>query len=361
MLIIIPETPLSENKSVNETVVSERAQHFLKALIERYIKEGQPVGSRTLAKDTGLDLSPATVRNVLADLEDLGLVSSPHTSAGRVPTITGYRMFIDSLLTVQDLKKAEVEKIRSELIMGGEESKALLASASRLLSGVTHMAGVVTLPRREKTTFRQIEFLPLSEHRVLGILVTDAGEVHNRILHTHRDFERIELEQAANFLTNSFAGRDMDLVRQRLLQELNDARDHFDQMMTQALSMAGEVVNASESEEDCMIAGQTNLMEFAELSGLDQLRKLFDAFTEKREILHLLDQFQNADGVQIFIGEESGYQLLNGCSIVTAPYQVNEEMVGMLGVIGPTRMNYERVIPVVDITAKILSAALKKN
>ncbi|MCG7948336.1 MAG: heat-inducible transcriptional repressor HrcA, partial [Candidatus Thiodiazotropha taylori] len=253
------------------------------------------------------------------------------------------------------------EKIRSELIMGGEENKMLLASASRLLSGVTHMAGVVTLPRREKTTFRQIEFLPLSEHRVLGILVTDSGEVHNRILHTHRDFERVELEQAANFLTNSFAGRDMDLVRKRLLQELNDARDHFDQMMTQALSMAGEVVNASESEEDCMIAGQTNLMEFAELSGLDQLRKLFDAFTEKREILHLLDQFQNADGVQIFIGEESGYQLLNGCSVVTAPYQVNEEMVGVLGVIGPTRMNYERVIPVVDITAKILSAALKKN
>jgi heat-inducible transcriptional repressor len=361
VLIIIPETPLSEYKSVTETVVNERAQHFLKALIERYIREGQPVGSRTLAKDTGLDLSPATVRNVLADLEDLGLVSSPHTSAGRIPTITGYRMFIDSLLTIQDLKKREVERIRSELVMGGEENKALLASASRLLSGVTQMAGVVTLPRREKTTFRQIEFLPLSDHRVLGILVTDAGEVHNRILHTHRYFDRVELEQAANFLTNSFAGYDMDYVRQRLLQELNEARDHFDQVMTQALTMAGEVVDASESEEDCMIAGQTNLMEFAELSGLEQLRKLFDAFTEKREILHLLDQFQNADGVQIFIGEESGYQLLNGCSVVTAPYQVDEEMVGVLGVIGPTRMNYERVIPVVDITAKILSTALKKN
>lgn len=361
MLIIIPETPLSEKKTVNETAVSERAQHFLKALIERYIRDGQPVGSRTLAKDTGLDLSPATVRNVLADLEDLGLVSSPHTSAGRIPTISGYRMFIDSLLTVQDLKKSEVEKIRSELVMQGEENNALLASASRLLSGVTHMTGVVTLPRREKNTFRQIEFLPLSDRRVLGILVTDAGEVHNRILHTHRDFTRAELEQAAIFLTNSFAGHDMDLVRQRLLQELNDARDHFDQLMTQALTMAGEVVDASASEDDCMIAGQTNLMEFEELSGLDQLRKLFDAFTEKREILHLLDQFQNADGVQIYIGEESGYQLLNGCSVVTAPYQINEKMVGVLGVIGPTRMNYERVIPVVDITAKILSAALKKN
>ncbi len=352
---------MTESRSGKEAVVSERAQHFLKALIERYIREGQPVGSRTLAKDTGLDLSPATIRNVMADLEELGLVSSPHTSAGRIPTITGYRMFLDSLLTVQNLQQSEVERIRSELLMGGEEKAALLASASRLLSGVTRMAGVVTLPRRDKTTFRQIEFLPLSERRVLAILVTDSGEVHNRILNTHREFKRAELEQAANFLTQFFAGEEMDRVRKRLLQELNDARERLDQIMTQALSMAEEVVNATESKEDCVIAGQTNLMEFKELSGLEQLRKLFDAFTEKREILHLLDQFQTADGVQIFIGEESGYQLLNGCSLVTAPYQVDENIVGVLGVIGPTRMQYERVIPVVDVTAKILSAALKKH
>ncbi|MBT3047389.1 MAG: heat-inducible transcriptional repressor HrcA [Candidatus Thiodiazotropha sp.] len=348
-------------KSVSETVVNERAQHFLKALIERYIRDGQPVGSRTLAKDTGLDLSPATIRNVMADLEDMGLVSSPHTSAGRVPTITGYRMFVDSLLTVQDLNKQQVEKIRNQLMMGGGESADVLKSASKLLSGVTHMAGVVTLTRRDKTTFRQIEFLPLSDRRVLAILVTEDGEVHNRILHTHRDFNRAELDQAANFLNKSFAGFDMEVVRQRVLQQLNDAREHFDQVMTNALTMAGEIVNASESKEDCVIAGQTNLMEFAELSGLEQLRKLFDAFTEKREILHLLDQFLDAEGVQIFIGEESGYQLLNGCSVVTAPYQVNEEVVGVLGVIGPTRMDYERVIPVVDITAKILGAVLKKH
>ncbi|MET0050335.1 MAG: heat-inducible transcriptional repressor HrcA [Candidatus Thiodiazotropha sp.] len=352
---------MTESSSGKDAVVSERAQHFLKALIERYIREGQPVGSRTLAKDTGLDLSPATIRNVMADLEELGLVSSPHTSAGRIPTITGYRMFLDSLLTVQNLQQSEVERIRNELLMGGKEKAALLASASRLLSGVTRMAGVVTLPRRDKTTFRQIEFLPLSERRVLAILVTDSGEVHNRILNTHREFKRAELEQAANFLTRFFAGEEMDRVRKRLLQELNDARERLDQIMTQALSMAEEVVNASESKEDCVIAGQTNLMEFKELSGLEQLRKLFDAFTEKREILHLLDQFQTADGVQIFIGEESGYQLLNGCSLVTASYQVDENIVGVLGVIGPTRMHYERVIPVVDVTAKILSAALKKH
>jgi heat-inducible transcriptional repressor len=351
---------LAANSSVTDAVVSERAQHFLKALIERYIREGQPVGSRTLAKDTGLDLSPATVRNVMADLEDLGLVSSPHTSAGRIPTITGFRMFIDSLLTVEELKQKEVAQIRSELLSAGSEDTKLLASASRLLSGITHMAGVVTLPRHERTTFRQIEFLPLSDHRVLAILVTNAGEVHNRILHTHRDFERAELEQAANFLNKSFSGLDMESVRARVLKELNDTRAHFDRRMSEALEMAGEVVSASEEKDDCVIAGQTNLMEFADLASLEQLRKLFDAFTEKREILHLLDQFQHAEGVQIFIGEESGYQLLNGCSVVTAPYQVNETVVGVLGVIGPTRMDYQRVIPVVDVTAKILGAALKK-
>lgn len=351
---------MSKKKSVNDAVVNERAQRFLKALIERYIRDGQPVGSRTLAKDAGLDLSPATVRNVMADLEDLGLVSSPHTSAGRIPTITGFRMFVDSLLTVQDLNEQEVEQIRTEILIGGSDSSELLAAASRLLSGVTHMAGVVTVRRQERTIFRQIEFLPLSDHRVLAILVTDAGEVHNRIMRTHRDFERSELDQAANFLNKSFAGQDMDTVRERVLKELNDTREHFDQRMTQALRMADEVVNASDAKEECLIAGQTNLMEFSDLASLEQLRKLFDAFTEKREILHLLDQFQHAEGVQIFIGEESGYQLLNGCSVVTAPYQINEKVVGVLGVIGPTRMNYERVIPVVDVTAKILGAALKK-
>ncbi len=352
---------MSAKQPVSETVVSERAQRFLKALIERYIRDGQPVGSRTLAKDAGLDLSPATVRNVMADLEDLGLVSSPHTSAGRIPTITGFRMFIDSLLTVQDLQEQEVERIRAEILTGGSENTDLLASVSRLLSGVTHMAGVVTVRRQERTTFRQIEFLPLSDHRVLAILVTNAGEVHNRILRTHRDFDRAELDQAANFLNKSYAGQDMESVRERVLKQLNDTREHFDQRMTQALRMAGEVVNVSDSREDFLIAGQTNLMEFADLASLEQLRKLFDAFTEKREILHLLDQFQHADGVQIFIGEESGYQLLNGCSVVTAPYQVNEKVVGVLGVIGPTRMNYERVIPVVDVTARILGAALKNQ
>lgn len=351
---------MSSSKNISDSKVSERAQHFLKVLIERYIRDGQPVGSRTLAKDAGLELSPATIRNVMADLEDLGLVASPHTSAGRIPTVTGFRMFIDSLLTVQDLKAREVDRIRANL-KGAGDSTEILASASQLLSGVTQMAGVVTVPKRERTIFRQIEFLPLSNHRVLAILITEDGDVNNRILHTHRDFSRAELDQAANFLTHSFSGEDMQTVRHRVLAELNEAREHFDQRMAQALQMAGEVVDASESREDCVIAGQTNLMEFSDLSSLGQLRKLFDAFAEKREILHLLDQFQHADGVQIYIGDESGYQLLNGCSVVTAPYHVDGKVVGMLGVIGPTRMHYERVIPLVDVTAKILGAALKNQ
>ena len=351
---------MATKKVISENGVGERAQYFLKVLIERYIRDGQPVGSRTLAKDAGMDLSPATIRNVMCDLEDLGLVASPHTSAGRIPTVTGFRMFIDSLLTVQRLQAGEIERIRTELAYSGDAGN-LLTSASQLLSGVTHMAGIVTVPRRERTAFRQIEFLPLSENRVLAILVTNDGEVANRILNTHRDFTRLELDQAANFLNHSFSGLEMEKVRSRVLEELNAARESFDQTMAQALEMAGEVVDASAPREDCLIAGQTNLMEFEDLASLQQLRKLFDAFAEKREILHLLDQFHNADGVQIFIGEESGFQMLNGCSIVTAPYQVDEDVVGMLAVIGPTRMEYERVIPIVDVTAKILGAALKNR
>lgn len=351
---------MATNKGLSEAGVSERAQHFLKVLIEHYIRDGHPVGSRTLAKEAGMDLSPATIRNVMADLEDLGLVSSPHTSAGRIPTVLGFRMFIDSLLTVQDLNAREVERIRNNLISSDDPGK-VLTSASQLLSGITHMAGVVTVPKRNQAVFRQIEFLPLSDRRVLAILITENGEVHNRILHTHRDFTRAELDQAANFLNHSFRGMDMQVVRQRMVEELEEARVRFDQGMAHALQMGGEVVNATDGEEDCVIAGQTNLMEFADLASLDQLRKLFDAFTEKREILHLLDQFQHAQGVQIFIGDESGYQLLNGCSVVTAPYHVDDKVVGVLGVIGPTRMNYQRVIPIVDVTAKILGAALKSH
>lgn len=347
-------------KALKPSAVNERAQHLMKVLVERYIREGQPVGSRILAKDAGLDLSPATIRNVMADLEEMGLIASPHTSAGRIPTVEGFRLFVDTLLTLKPLERAEVEQIRSRL-ESEQASSEVLESASRLLSGITRMAGVVTVPRHDRTSFRQIEFLRLSPGRVLTILVNSEGEVHNRIIHTERAYSDSELEQAANYLNQAFRGRDMRTVREQLLREMRDAREHMDRIMDQALQMAGSVFEATDDHEDYVIAGQTNLMEFGELASMNRLRRLFDAFTEKHEIFLLLDRCMAADGVQIFIGEESGYQLLDDCSLVTAPYGIDDKVVGVLGVIGPRRMAYDRVIPLVDMTAKLLGAALKQR
>jgi heat-inducible transcriptional repressor len=352
-------TSAGDRLQTTEGQVSERAQHFLKALVERYIREGQPVGSRTLAKDTGLDLSPATVRNVMADLEDLGLIVSPHTSAGRVPTVAGYRLFVDTLLTVRQPSADDIAALRTRFD-ARLDPKSLIETASTLLSGVTHLAGVVMLPRPERHAFRQIELLPLSDSRVLAILITSEGEVHNRILNTDRRFTPAQLEQAANYLNQMFTGQDIKDVRKRLLEDLQRTHAHMDQMMMRALALAQDVMASAESRDDCYIAGQTNLMEFGELASMDRLKQLFDAFTQKHEILHILDRCIAADGVQIFIGEESGYSLLDDCSLVTTPYRVEERVVGVLGVIGPTRMDYQRVIPIVDVTARLLSAALRQ-
>ena len=351
---------MSPKKRLSEGAVSERAQHFLKTLVERYIRDGQPVGSRTLARDAGMDLSPATIRNVMSDLEESGLVVSPHTSAGRIPTLDGYRVFVDSLLTLKPINDAEIDKIRSQLHLEGDPA-VMMQNVSQILSGITSMAGVVTLPKREQTSFRQIEFLPLSGDQVLAILVTHQGEVHNRIIRVERELSRPQLEQAANYLNHTFNGEEMERVRARLLQEMQDTRQRMDDLMHQAVKMAGQVVEDAEAKEDCVIAGQTNLMSFDELASMDRLRQLFEAFTEKNQIIHLLDGFMSADGVQIFIGGESGYKLFDGCSLVTAPYQVDDQVVGVLGVIGPTRMAYDRVIPLVDVTAKLLGAALKSR
>jgi heat-inducible transcriptional repressor len=349
---------LPRKKALTETAVNERALYFLKVLVERYIKEGLPIGSRTLAKDAGLDLSPATIRSVMSDLEDMGLVVSPHTSAGRVPTLSGYRMFLDCLITLKPLDEREVGAMREQLGTALEPSR-LIQSTSQLLSGVTHMAGVVRLPRRERPSFRQIELLHLSADRVLAILVTNEEEVHNRILHTGKAFSAAELEQAANYINSRFAGRGLAEVRADLLQEMRDARAHMDRVMAEALELAGQVVGEGDEADDYLIAGQTNLMDFNELASMDRLKQLFTAFTEKQQILHLLDRCMEAEGVQIFIGEESGYKVLDGVSVVTAPYGVDDRVLGVLGVIGPTRMAYERVIPIVDVTARLLGAALK--
>jgi len=340
--------------------LTERAQFLLKALTERYIRDGQPVGSRTLARDAGLTLSPATIRNAMADLEDLGLVSSPHTSSGRIPTVLGYRMFVDTLLSVQRLDDSVVERLRDTLNIK-KDSQNLLQKASNLLSDATRLAGIVTLPRREHEALQRVEFLPLSDKKVLAILVISDKEVRNSILHTEREYSASELQQYSNFLNEQFGGKELSAVRALLVSELRETRENLNRMMATALDMADQVLGEAEQGSDYVLAGQTNLMEFQELCNVSTLRHLFEAFNEKSQILHLLDQCVENEGVQIFIGEESGYQMLDECSVVTAPYTVEGKVLGVLGVIGPTRMAYERVIPIVDATARILSAALNSR
>jgi len=339
--------------------LSERAQMMLRALIDRYVLDGLPVGSRTLAREAGLDLSPATVRNVMSDLEALGFVCSPHTSAGRIPTVQGYRFFVDTLLQVQPLDNRAVDTMRLELALD-QTPKDLVESASGLLSGITQLAGVVTLPRQEHALFKRVEFLGLTGKRVLAILVTGEDEVQNRILSTEKQHSAAELQQASNYLNELFAGKDLSEVRATLLREMQETRSNMNSMMVTAMQMADQVLEKNQNE-DYVMAGQTNLMEFQELCDIEKLRKLFDAFNTKRDMLHLLDQCVHSEGIQIFIGDESGYRMLDECSLVTAPYSVDGEILGVLGVIGPTRMAYDRVIPIVDATARLLGAALNQK
>ncbi len=340
-------------------MLNERAQHLLRVLIQRYIRDGEPVGSRTLSRDSAMDLSPATIRNVMADLEDLGFVKSPHTSAGRMPTVQGYRFFVDSLLTVQPLDGPDLQRMRNELNLDLTR-KDLVERASNLLSGITSMAGVVMLPRRKQAALRRMDFLPLSDNRVLVIMVINEREVQNRIIHTDRVYTPSELETAANYLNEQFGGKDLTAVRDVIVADMQKTQEDMNRMMKSAVEMASQVFTADDpqDQEDVVFAGQTNLMGFRELCEVDTLRHLFEAFNQKREILHLLDQCVNAEGVQIFIGEESGYNVLDECSVVTSPYSVDGKVVGVLGVIGPTRMAYDRVIPIVDATARLLGAAL---
>lgn len=343
-------------------LMNERAQHLLRVLIDRYIREGEPIGSRTLARDSRLDLSPATVRNVMSDLEEMGFVAAPHTSAGRIPTAQGYRLFVDSLLQIQPLDTVQVEQLRQELQAEETDSGRLIETASNLLSGITRMAGVVTLPRHEHVALRRIDFLPLSQNRILVILVINEKEVQNRIIQTERSFSASELETVANFLNAHFAGKDIHEVRSHLIREMQQTRQDMNELMLSVVSVAEKVFGEEEADdEDYVLAGQTNLMHFRELSDVEKLRELFEAFNRKRDILHLLDRCICANGVQLFIGEESGYQVLDECSLVTAPYSVEGEVIGVLGVIGPTRMAYDRVIPIVDATARLLGAALNSG
>lgn len=338
-------------------MLDKRAQILLKTLVEHYISDGQPVGSRTLSKCSGLDLSPATIRNVMADLEEMGFIASPHTSAGRVPTQRGYRFFVDTLLTVKPLDSKEIQRLEYEL--SSPDPQELRSSAAELLSNLTRFAGLVMIPKRKSIAFRHLEFLPLTEKRILLIIVTSDGNVQNRIIVADRPYTQSELTQATNFFNQHYAGNTFEEVHIKLHDELKQMQSDMTRLMAAALEASNK---ALESERDnVVISGERNLLQVDDLStNVTSLRKLFELFERRHTLLQLLDNSQRADGIQIFIGNESGYLPLDECSMVTAPYEADGEIVGTLGVIGPTRMAYERVIPIVDITAKLLSNALSK-
>lgn len=330
-----------------------RAKTLLKALVERYIADGQPVGSRALSKISGLDLSPATIRNIMSDLEELGYVSSPHTSAGRVPTPRGYRIFVDTLLTVQHLDEHAVE---SRIRLPSQQPQKIISNAAQMLSSLSQFAGVVLSPRRE-SVFQQIEFLRLSEKRILLVIVDPRGDVQNRLLLTDADYTPSQLIQSANYINQNYGGLSFDDVRARLTGELRQLRDDMGKLMQAAVEAGSEAM--ADQSDDMVIAGERNLLSVADLSSnMTSLRQMFDMFEQKTGLMQLLDVSSKATGVQIFIGGESSLVPMDEMSVVTAPYEVNGKIVGTLGVIGPTRMAYERVIPIVDITAKLLSNAL---
>ncbi|HOY70564.1 MAG TPA: heat-inducible transcriptional repressor HrcA [Methylotenera sp.] len=336
--------------------MDKRAQILLKTLVEHYISDGQPIGSRTLLQHSGLEVSPATIRNIMSDLEQMGFIASPHTSAGRVPTSKGYRLFVDSLLTVQPLEDKALCQLKSGL--SSPNQRELISNAADMLSQLTQFAGVVVTPKRKRIAFKHLEFLALGEKRILVIIVTSDNNVQNRIIFTEKTFSAAELTQAGNYFNANFAGQTFDEVRQKLHDELKQMQTDMNKLMSAAL----EANNKTDDSENVVIAGERNLLHVDELStNVASLRKLFDIFERRTSLMQLLENSQRAEGIQIFIGGESGYLPLDECSMVTAPYEADGQVVGTLGVIGPTRMAYERVIPIVDVTAKLLSSALSNS
>jgi heat-inducible transcriptional repressor len=335
-------------------MLDDRSQLLLKALVERYIADGQPVGSRTLAKATGLDLSPATIRNVMSDLEELGLIVSPHTSAGRIPTAKGYRLFVDTMLTVRRGELPTLNEIASGAIEAGKPQR-VISHAAQMLSSLSHFVGVVMAPRRS-SVFRHIEFLSLSEHRVLVIIVSPEGDVQNRIIHTQASFTQSQLLEAANFLNANYAGLTMEAVRERLRTEVEALRGEIAELMQAAVAPTADEEAQAEA---VVVSGERNLLSVSEFSSdMGNLRRLFDLFEQKTQLMRLLDVSSQADGVRIYIGGESQVVPYEDLSVVTAPYEVDGQVVGTLGVIGPQRMPYDRMIQIVDVTAKLVSNAL---
>jgi heat-inducible transcriptional repressor len=341
-----------------EDRIGERAQRLLKMLVEHYLAQGTPVASKTLATQPGVDVSPATVRGIMAELEARGLVVSPHTSAGKIPTNLGLRFFVDTLLSVQPLGRSSVQMLRDGLNPDLAPSR-LVELASGLLAEISSMAGVVTLPRKEQVLLRQVEFLPLTANRVLVILVINERDVQNRVIHTDREYSESELVQAANYINREFAGASLPSIRSALVESMQRDKANVDRVMQMTLDMATRAFDVGTESADAdgyIVTGETNLLNTP--NDAEAMRRLFDAFSRKRDILHLLDRCLDSEGIQLFIGDESGYEVLGDYSVVTAPYRVNGVVAGVLGVIGPTRMAYQRVIPIVDVTARVLGAAL---
>jgi heat-inducible transcriptional repressor len=336
-------------------MLNDRARILLKFLVERYIEDGQPIGSRTLSKHSGLNLSSASIRNIMSDLEEGGYITSPHTSAGRIPTPRGYRLFVDTLLTVKPLEQGKVRQI--ETTLSPDDPQRLVSAASHLLAELTAYAGVVLIPKRRNLGLRQIEFLSLSDKRILLIMVTADGEVQNRVIITDCHYEPNQLVRAANYFNQHFAGHSFEQVQPRLANELAQLKSDISRLMEMVVAAGTDAF--SDAGKEYVLSGEHNLINTPELTtNMVRLRELFGLFEQKTELMQLLDVGHSANGVQLFIGAESGVASLDECSVIAAPYEANGEVVGTLGVIGPTRMAYERVIPIVDITARLLSNAM---
>lgn len=336
-----------------------RAENVLKNLVETYIQDGQPVGSRTLSKLPELGVSSATVRNVMADLEELGLITAPHTSAGRIPTVQGYRLFVDSMIKASEPTREAVSKLAEGFEQESDPEK-LIAHASDVLSDLTEFAGMVVLPNQAVTRFHQLEFMRLSETRVLAILVTEDGRVQNRVLSSAEGFSESELVQAANFFNHRYKGNTLQDVRRLLIQDMQTDNDEMHRINKSAIQAATQVISEEEAstQSEVVMSGEQKLLGVPDLCQIETLQRLFDAFKTKRDLLDLLDRSMKADGVSVFIGEESGFSALGECSVIASPYEIDGKVIGTLGVIGPTRMTYDSVISVVDITSKLLSQAL---
>ena len=334
--------------------MDDRAKLLLKALVERYIADGQPVGSRTLSKASGLELSPATIRNVMSDLEELGLIVSPHTSAGRIPTARGYRLFVDTMLTT-GRAPGSLEALVAQQTLAPDQPQKVLSNAAHMLSSLSHFVGVVMSPKRS-SVFRHIEFMRLSERRLLVIIVSPEGDVQNRVIFTETDYTSTQLVEAANFLNAHYAGLAIETVRERLKHEVEALRSEIASLMQAAVQVGSEAI---ESRDEVVISGERNLLTVSDFSSdMGSLRKLFDLFEQKAQLIRLLDVSSRAEGVRIYIGGESQIVPFQELSVVTAPYEVDGQVVGTLGVIGPTRVPYDRMIQIVDITSKLVSTAL---